>query len=94
MDIEDARDEPVQQLAQRPGLAHVQVRKYGSSLILYSGTGRDERKHARLSHLSTSTWGLSFPHHTGRWEKPPFTGTPTELFDMLAADFAFFLEQR
>ncbi|MCP4243586.1 MAG: hypothetical protein GY772_23775 [bacterium] len=94
MDIVDARDELVERLATRPDLGHVKVRKHGSSLILYSGARQDdEQKHARLTHLSASTWGLSFPHHSGRWEKTPFEGSPAELLDTLVSDFAFYLDQ-
>lgn len=92
MDIEDARDELAEQVAKRPSFAHLRVRKYGSSLILHSGTGSDEQKHARLTHQSGQTWGLSFAHHSGRWERTPFTGSPSELLDTLVADFAFLLE--
>lgn len=94
MDIADARDDLIEQLAKLPDLRHMKVRKRGSSLILHSGTGRDdEQKHARLTHLSASTWGLSFPHHSGGWEKTPFVGSPAELLDTLVSDFAFYLEQ-
>ena len=93
MDIEDARDKLTQWLKQRPALGHLRVGKYGSSLLVRSGQGRDEHKHARLTHLSGSIWGLSFPHHTGRWDKTPFTGSLTDLLEMLVTDFSFYLQQ-
>jgi hypothetical protein len=92
MDMHDARDELAKALTNQDGLDHLQVKKYGSSLILHSGTGRDDQKHARLTHLSGAQWGLSFPLHTGRWDKTPFTGTLAELLDLLVTDFPFFLE--
>lgn len=93
MDIGDVRDDLAEQLARRPDLGHVEIRKHGSSLIFYSGVGHEEQKHGRLTQLSGSTWSLSFPHHSGRWEKTPFVGSPAELLDTLLSDFSFFLEQ-
>lgn len=93
MDIEDVRDELRRYVAAQPALAHIGVKKYGASLILFSGDDRDEQKHARLSHISSKNWQLSFPHHSGRWEKTPFMGSPTELVDLLVSDFSFYLEQ-
>jgi len=92
MDVEDARDTLAGLLAARPGLAHLQISKRGSSLTVHSGTGPYEQKHARLTHLDGPTWGLSFPHHTGRWEKTPFTASLAELLDTLVDDFPFLLE--
>lgn len=92
MDIDDARHELAETLADREGLEHLQVKKHGSSLVIYSGAGDDEQKHARLTHLGGSIWGLSFPLHTGRWEKTPFTGTAIELLDTLTTNFPFYLE--
>jgi len=94
MDVEDARDALAKLLAARPGLAHLRVSKRGSSLTVNSGTGPSEQKHARLTHLTGSTWGLSFPHHTGRWERTPFTGSLAELLDTMVDDFPFLLESQ
>lgn len=37
----------------------------------------------RLTALNHSSFGLSVRHHTGRWEKTPFTGTLDELADII-----------
>ena len=37
----------------------------------------------RLTHLGGSRWGLSVRRHTGRWEQTPFTGTVTELSEVI-----------
>jgi hypothetical protein len=93
MDIQHARDDLAKLLATRTELAHLQVRKHGKSLIVHSGSGADEQKHARLTHIAGPNWALSFPHHTGRWDKTPFTGSTTDLIETLVTDFPFFLEQ-
>lgn len=92
MDISRTRDELAETLAGRKGLEHLRVKKYGATLIIYSGPGDDEQKHARLTHIGGTTWGLSFPLHTGRWEKTPFTGTISEQLDTLTTNFPFYLE--
>ncbi len=93
MDMEDARDKLIAELTKRPALSHLRVRKYGSSLILQSGQGQDEQKHARFTHVTSVGWVLGFPHHTGRWEKTPFGGSLVELLDQLTTDFSFLLER-
>jgi len=76
---------------QRPGLAHLRIHKRGDSLALISGEGDDEQKHARLTYIDSDIWGLSFPRSNGSWEPAPFTGTITELIELLARDFPDFL---
>ncbi|MBM4354335.1 MAG: hypothetical protein FJ109_11165 [Deltaproteobacteria bacterium] len=71
--------------------ARLRVKKRADSLILYSGVGEDEQKHARLTWLGAKTWGLSFPRHTGTWEPTPFTGSLGELVGILTRDFPAFL---
>ena len=51
------------------------------------------QKHAKLSHLGLDIWNLSFPKHTGRWEKTPFSGTSEELVETLVSNFSFYLEK-
>lgn len=92
MIIPESRDELEQLMAKLPAFAHLCVRKYGKSLIIYSGSGEDEQKHARLMHLGRDQWGLSFQCHTGRWENTPFTGTLTQQWATLHSDFPFYLD--
>lgn len=92
MDIERERDRLSGLVEGKEELAHLKVKKWGKSLILYSGEAEDEQKHARLTHVKGTTWGLSFTHHTGRWERTPFTGTLEELWETLVNNFPAFLE--
>jgi len=80
-------------LARHEALDHLRVKKWGSSLIIFSGEGRDQQKHARLTELGRDVWGLSLPRHTGSWERTPFVGSMEELVGALTSDFAFYLEQ-
>ena len=52
--------------------AHVTVRSRHGLLYVYA----DDPEHpvARLQPLSDTTYGLSFHHHSGRWEPMPFSG--------------------
>ena len=93
MDIETAKTGLERRCANAEGLAHLRVKKYGKSLMLLSGPESGPQKHARFTHISGNDWGLSFPRHTGKWEKTPFTGTLGELLDTLVTNFPFYLEQ-
>lgn len=79
-------------IAATDGFGHLRVKKYGDHLILISGEADDEQKHARLTRFRADEWGLSLWHHTGRWEKLPFTGSLPNLFATLAESFSMFLE--
>ena len=37
----------------------------------------------RLTRLSASKYGLSVKRHNGRWERTPFSGTITEVFEAI-----------
>jgi hypothetical protein len=39
----------------------------------------------RLTHMGGARYGLSVRRHTGRWEKTPFSGTMSELVDVVCA---------
>jgi hypothetical protein len=65
------------------------VRVHGDHLILGrpppeseddQGEGDDR---VRLTHLSAREFGLSVKRHNGRWERTPFTGTPSQLFEVI-----------
>lgn len=92
MDIDDAKSELERRCAGDDTLQHLRIQKYGKSLTLLSGPNDDAQKHARFTHIAGSTWGLSFPRHTSKWEKTPFTGTLDELVETLVTNFPFYLE--
>ena len=87
-DVEEVED----LLRRQEGFDHLRVNKRGDSITLYSGDGPNRQQHARLTHLEPTTWGLSFPRHTGRWERTPLIGSLEELVTTLVRDFSFHLE--
>jgi len=91
LEPEDA-EELEEQIQKIDGLTHLHVKKWGESLIIWSGDPLDPQKHARLAHLGRDIWNLSLPKHTGRWEKTPFIGTSEELIETLVSNFGFYLE--
>jgi hypothetical protein len=52
----------------------------------------DEEPIVRLEPLSGDQYGLSFHHHTGRWERTPFTGDVGGLANVITTVFAPHLE--
>ncbi len=75
------------------GLDHLRVRKWGKSIVIYSGDDSTRDNHARVTLIGPDTWGLSLAHHTGRWERTPFVGELDELLDTLTSNFGAFLEK-
>ena len=69
--------------------AGMYVRVHGDHLILGRPPGdpegdrqqKDDR--VRLTRLSASKYGLSVKRHNGRWERTPFSGTITEVFEAI-----------
>lgn len=51
----------------------------------------DEEPVARLTPLGRDQYGLSFHHHTGRWEPTPFSGDLAELAAVLVNEFGAYL---
>lgn len=84
--------EELERLLTREGLDHLRANRRGESITICSGDGADQQKHARITKLGHKTWALSFPHHTGRWERTPFVGPMEELVATLVRDFSFYLE--
>jgi len=52
----------------------------------------DEEPIVRLEPFSGDQYGLSFHHHTGRWEPTPFTGDLGRLASVLTTEFAAYLD--
>lgn len=52
----------------------------------------DEAPVARLEPLSGTHYGLSFHHHSGRWEPTPFTGDVDRLARVLTTMFGPYLD--
>ena len=51
----------------------------------------DDEPIARLAPLAPGLYGLSFHHHTGRWEPTPFTGDLSQLATVLVNEFGAYL---
>ena len=52
----------------------------------------EEEPIVRLELLSGNTYGVSFHHHSGRWESTPFTGDLVQLARVLATEFGAYLD--
>lgn len=78
-------------LEESPDLQHIRVRRRADLLILESGSRRDSLPHARLRRISSQTWRLEMPTHTGRWDPTPFRDDLISLLEMLSRDFAWAL---
>ena len=52
----------------------------------------DEEPIVRLEPLSSNHYGLTFHHHTGRWEPTPFTGDVGHLASVITTVFGPHLE--
>ena len=66
---------------------HVTVQARGGFLYVHA----DEEPVARLARLGPHHYGLSFHHHTGRWEPTPFTGDLSQLAGILVNEFGAYL---
>ena len=62
-------------------LTHLRVTKRGKALTIASGPLTDPDPEARFTLLAPSTWRLDLPHHAGRWDRTPFTGSLVDLVD-------------
>lgn len=67
------------------------VTKRGESLTLCSGERAKPEPRARFTFVQRNTWGLSLPHHTGRWQRTPIAGAMDDVFSTLVRDFGFYL---
>jgi hypothetical protein len=70
------------------GYDHVTVRRQRGYLYVHAG---DDIPVARLTPLGDNTYGLSFHHHTGRWEPMPFQGNLAHLAKTLISTLGPYL---
>lgn len=68
---------------------HVTVRSRRGQLYVHSG---DETPVARLTPLGGGNYGLSFHHHTGRWEPMPFSGALAQMAKTLVSTLGPYLQ--
>jgi hypothetical protein len=81
-------------VAVHPELSHLQIRKHGQSLILFSQDEYGPENHVRFTRVNATRWRLSFALHTGKWDATPFEDTLTALFAMVLEQFSFYLAKR
>ena len=75
------------------GFGHLKVLVRGQHFVIYStGSEGDKFNRVRLSHISSVEYQLGIANHMGRWEATPFTGTLSELMQLLTEQFGFVLE--
>ncbi len=75
----------------KPKLKHLHCRKRGDTVVLESGPARDPVPHLRLRKLSSTTWGVEAPTHTGRWEPIRLQGPLREVLGTAAESFPWLL---
>ena len=92
--LEDAAGQLERKLHSRPDLKHLRVRRRGKTLTLYSDTPYGLDDHVRLTSLGASSWGLSLPRHTGRWDRTPFVGTMDDVLATLTDMLGWHLAPR
>lgn len=75
-------------LRRHGGCEHLQVRRHGASLVLFTRSQGVNINRARLTAVSRTRWRLDMPLHTGRWQPTPFVGSLIDIFRVLTADLA------
>ena len=68
---------------------HVTVRRHRGYLYVHAG---DDIPVARLTPVGDDTYGLSFHHHSGRWEPMPFQGGLAHMAKTLVSTLGPYLE--
>ena len=69
--------------------AHVGVRPQRGLLYVYADDPEDAV--ARFHPLGDGTYGLSFRHHSGRWEPMPFSGNLSHITTVLVQTLGAYL---
>lgn len=75
----------LQNLLHQRGRTHLHVNVRGDHLIVVSQEGGQPEPRLRLTALPAGRYGVSFRHHTGKWEPAPITGSMIEALDAVEA---------
>jgi antitoxin (DNA-binding transcriptional repressor) of toxin-antitoxin stability system len=67
---------------------HILARPNRGHLVIL---GDEEQPVARLTPIGSGHWGLSFMHHTGRWEPMPFSGPLQQMADAVVSALSPYL---
>ena len=87
--MKQAQEQLTERVERDPLLRGMYVRVHGEHLVLGRPDDRapDGKTHSddrlRLTRLGRDQWGLSVKRHTGRWERTPFSGSMSELHDVV-----------
>lgn len=89
----DAGDpESLAHLLHQRGYLHLRVHSRGKHLIVSSDEEGILEPRLRLTQLPARRYGLSFRHHTGRWEPAPIGGSLVQVIDFVEATAGWHLE--
>ena len=79
-------------LLQASGHTHLNGSVRGRNLTVYSEEDGQREPRLRFTALPGGQYGLSFRHHTGKWEPAPFSGSLEQVIDEVEAHFGWHLE--
>jgi hypothetical protein len=82
----------LENLLHQRGRAHLKVTARGNHLIISSDEAGEPEPRLRLTALPGGRYGVSFRHHTGKWDPAPVSGSMREVVDAVEADFGFHLD--
>lgn len=86
---DDVDQHTLEEDLEQMGLTHLNVRKHGKHLVIYSMEDGEKVNRARLTKVTAQYYQLGMANHRGKWESTPFRGTLDEIIDLLTNDFAF-----
>jgi hypothetical protein len=89
---EDHHAQAVERLLHARKLVHLRARKYGTTVIVESGSMDDALKHFRLTRQGTHLWLLDIADHRGRWERTPDRGSSEALVTLVIEQFPWTLQ--
>jgi hypothetical protein len=75
-------------LRRHGGLGHLEVRRHGATLVLYTRWEEEKINRARLTAVSRTRWRLDMPTRSGRWEPTDWVGSLASLFGVLTGELA------
>ncbi|WP_373894351.1 hypothetical protein ACUL41_00245 [Virgibacillus natechei] len=81
----------LEDILERKGFIHLNVRKHGDHLVIYSTEDGEKVNRARLTKVTAQYYQIGMADHRGRWESTPFRGTMEEMVTLLTTDFNFAL---
>jgi hypothetical protein len=87
----EAAREEIQQLLATHELNHLSVLSRGRHVVIYSAEVDEKVYRLRFARIGHGRYELNIANHRGVWEPTPFTGTISELFDIVATQFPWVL---